>query len=115
MIVGGGAVLQPVLYPMVVEAALARPVSHGRLFYCTSTGGFYEHPIPLNERTREAGIEVLRVVDRAVERGFLAAAPTDEACGRCEFTVVCGRGVGRRVQRKPAEPLADLAALRGRP
>ena len=115
VLIGGGAVLQPVLYSMAVEAALERDVSHGRLFYCTSTGSFFSHPILLDERSRAAGLEVLEVVDRAIEHGFLAAAPTEEACGRCNFRPVCGSDVFRRVSRKPAEPLADLAALRSRP
>jgi CRISPR/Cas system-associated exonuclease Cas4 (RecB family) len=115
VIIGGGAVLQPVLYAMAVEAALGRTVAEGRLFYCTSAGGFYPHRIPLNERTRQAGLEVLQVVDRAVERGFLAASPAAEACDRCDFRAVCGPDVFARVRRKPQEPLADLLALRTRP
>ena len=115
VIIGGGAVLQPVLYAMAVEAALARPVSQGRLFYCTAAGSFYEHPIPLNEMTRAAGLEVLQVIDRAIETGFLAATPTEEACGRCDFRPVCGPDVFRRVRRKPKEHIADLAAMRSRP
>jgi CRISPR/Cas system-associated exonuclease Cas4 (RecB family) len=115
VLIGGGAVLQPVLYSMAVEAALARDVHHGRLFYCTSTGSFFSHAIPLDERSRAAGLEVLEVVDRALETGFLAAAPTEEACGRCDFRPVCGSEVFRRVARKPAEALADLTALRSRP
>ena len=115
VIIGGGTVLQPVLYAMAVEAALHRPVSHGRLFYCTSTGGFYPHPIPLNERTRDAALEVLQVIDRAIASGFLAAAPTEEACGRCDYRSVCGPEVHRRVSRKPQDGLADLAELRSRP
>ena len=97
VLIGGGAVLQPVLYSMAVEAALERDVSHGRLFYCTSTGSFFSHPILLDERSRAAGLEVLEVVDRAIEHGFLAAAPTEEACGRCDFRPVCGSDVFRRV------------------
>jgi ATP-dependent helicase/nuclease subunit B len=115
VLIGGGAVLQPVLYSMAVETALARDVSHGRLFYCTSTGSFFSHPILLDERSRAAGLEVLEVIDRAIESGFLAAAPTEEACGRCDFRPVCGSDVFRRVARKPQENLADLAALRSRP
>ena len=38
VIIGGGAVLQPVLYAMTIEAALDQPVYCGRLFYCTSSG-----------------------------------------------------------------------------
>ena len=107
--------LQPVLYAMAVEAALGRPVSHGRLFYCTAAGSYYEHPIPLNEMTRAAGLEVLQVIDRAIEAGFLAATPTEEACGRCDFRPVCGPDVFRRVSRKPQDRIADLAAIRSRP
>jgi CRISPR/Cas system-associated exonuclease Cas4 (RecB family) len=111
-IVDGGAVLQPVLYAMVVEKALSSLVSHGRLFYCTSAGSFFEHPIPLNDMTRTAGLDVLRIIDRAIESGFLAASPDDDACDRCDFIAVCGRDVARRVARKPQEKLADLDALR---
>ena len=115
VVIGGGAVLQPVLYSMAVEAGLDRVVHHGRLFYCTSTGSFSSHPVLLDERARAAGIEALEVVDRAIENGFLAAAPTEEACGRCDFRPVCGSDVFRRVTRKPPESLADLLALRSRP
>ena len=115
VLIGGGAVLQPVLYSMAAEQALEREVSHGRLFYCTSAGSFFSHPILLDERSRAAGLEVLEVVDRAIATGFLAAAPTEEACGRCDFRPVCGSDVFRRVARKPPEALADLAALRSRP
>jgi CRISPR/Cas system-associated exonuclease Cas4 (RecB family) len=115
MIIGGGAVLQPVLYALAVETALEAPVSHGRLFYCTSAGSFYEHPIPLNDMTRSAGLEVLRAIDRAVEHGFLAASPAENACDRCNFVPVCGREVPKRVERKPQDKLADLDDLRRRP
>ena len=115
VIIGGGAVLQPVLYGLAIEAALGRKVSQGRLFYCTSAGSYYEHEIPLNDRTRAAGLEVLQVIDRSIENGFLTAAPTEDACGRCDYRPVCGPDVYRRVSRKPQDRLADLLALRSRP
>jgi len=115
VIVGQGAILQPVLYGMVVERALERSVRSGRLFYCTSAGSFYPHEIPLNEANRAAGLEVLQVIDRAIENGFLAAAPHEEACDRCDYRPVCGPDVFRRVRRKPQDRLADLEALRRRP
>jgi RecB family exonuclease len=111
-IVGGGAVLQPVLYPMAVEAGLSRAVHHGRLFYCTAAGSFHPHEIPLNERTRALALDVLRVIDRAVTDGFLAPAPGPDACARCDFQAVCGPEVARRVARKPQDRLADLHELR---
>lgn len=115
VVVGGGAVLQPVLYGLVVEAMLQVPVRQGRLFYCTANGGFQAHEIPLNDHTRAEGLDVLRVIDRAIGSGFLAAAPADEACMRCDFRPVCGPGVARRVARKAQEPLSDLLALREKP
>ena len=63
----------------------------------------------------EAGHEVLKVIDRAIGAGFLAAAPSDQACAWCDFRDVCGPDVARRVRRKPPEPLADLVELRRRP
>ena len=114
-IIGGGAILQPVLYAMVAEKAFDTAVVGGRLFYCTSAGSFYPHEIPLNDMTRTAGLEVLAIIDRAIELGFLAASPDEDACDRCDFISVCGRDVARRVARKPQDTLADLAALRSRP
>lgn len=112
--IGGGAVLQPVLYGVAVEAALGGRVSYGRLFYCTSVGSFTEHGIPLNDVSRAQGLEVLRVIDRAIDTGFLVAAPAEDACSRCDYRPVCGPGVRRRVQRKPQDRLADLHELRSR-
>jgi CRISPR/Cas system-associated exonuclease Cas4 (RecB family) len=115
VILGGGEVLQPVLYALAVERALGRPVRSGRLFYCTAAGSFHPHEIPLNDVTRQGGLEVLQVIDRAIELGFLAAAPSEEACSRCDFRPVCGPHVFRRVSRKPQDSLADLLALREKP
>ena len=113
--IGGGSVLQPVLYGIAVEAALGGRVGYGRLFYCTSVGSFTEHGIPLNDVSRAQGLEALRIIDRAIETGFLAAAPAEDACSRCDYRPVCGPGVRRRVQRKPQDQLADLHELRSRP
>jgi CRISPR/Cas system-associated exonuclease Cas4 (RecB family) len=113
--IGGGAVLQPVLYSMAVEEALGQSVHHGRLFYCSSAGGFYSHGIPLNDITRPSGIEALEVIDRAVEQGFLVAAPAEQACERCDFRSACGPDIAKRVRHKPEDRLADLLALRSRP
>jgi ATP-dependent helicase/nuclease subunit B len=112
-IVAGGAVLQPLLYSLALESYGYR-VSHGRLFYCTEVGSFFPHPIPLNDITRQAALEVLQVVDRAIEQASLVAAPAVDACGRCDFQIVCGQDVARRVLTKPQEPLGDLLALRTR-
>jgi ATP-dependent helicase/nuclease subunit B len=112
LIVGGGAVLQPVLYSVAVERGLGKKVVAGRLFYSTTAGGFVDHEIQLDDYKRGQGLQVLAVIDRAVEMGFLPAAPADRACAWCDFQPICGPREEERVRRKSADKLADLAALR---
>ena len=112
MVIGGGAVLQPVLYSMAIEQGLGKKVASGRLFYCTTAGGFVEKEIAINDYTREQGLQALAIVDRAIERGFLAAAPAKDACRWCDFRSVCGPREEARVARKNQHDLADLIALR---
>jgi ATP-dependent helicase/nuclease subunit B len=114
-VIGGGAVLQPVIYGLAVETTLGRPVVSGRLFYCTAQGGFAEHPVPLSDANRRAALEALEIIDRAIEQGFLPAAPADRACTWCDFRPVCGPHEAEHARRKPADRLADLAVLRGMP
>jgi hypothetical protein len=112
LIVGGGSVLQPVLYSMAIEQGLGRKVIEGRLFYCTTVGGFTPHPIPINDYTRRQGLDVLTIIDRSVELGFLPAAPAERACTWCDFRPVCGPREEERTRRKSPDRLADLEALR---
>ena len=112
LIVGGGSVLQPVLYSVAVEQGLGKKVVAGRLFYATTAGGFVEHEIPINDYTRGQGLQVLTIVDRAVETGFLAAAPAERACTWCDFRPVCGPREEERTKGKAPDRLADLEALR---
>jgi CRISPR/Cas system-associated exonuclease Cas4 (RecB family) len=114
-VLGGGATLQPVLYSMVVERALAKPVTSGRLFYCTAPGGFAQHEIPLNEANRRLGVEALEIIDRAIELGFLPPAPAERACSWCDFRIVCGPHEAERVRLKSADKLGDLEHLRKMP
>jgi hypothetical protein len=57
---------------------------------------------------------VLEIVDRAIETGFLAAAPDREKrpCRWCDFRAVCGPNEELRTSRKHSDRLADLDALR---
>ena len=114
-IIGHGQQLQPVVYSLVVEAATGCTVETARFSYCTTAGGFTEHNVPINERTRGMGIETLEIIDRAVELGMLPPAPAEKACGICDFLPVCGPNQERRARRKSREQIADLIALRGRP
>jgi ATP-dependent helicase/nuclease subunit B len=113
LIIGGGRVLQPVLYSAAVEQALGARVISGRLFFCTTAGGFAECPIDINDYTRGQGLEALTIIDRAVALGALPAAPGPDACRWCDFRAVCGPHEEDRVARKHRALLADLEALRG--
>ena len=112
LVVGGGGTLQPVLYSLAVEQGMGKRVFSGRLFYATTAGGFAEHEIPINDYTRRQGLQVLEIIDRAVETGFLPAAPSERACAWCDFRPVCGPREEERTKRKARERLADLEALR---
>jgi hypothetical protein len=112
LIVGGGATLQPVLYSVAIAQGLGRPVVEGRLFYATTAGGYAEHTIKIDDYARRQGLEVLRIVDRAVETGFLAPAPAERACTWCDFRPVCGPREEQRTARKASDRLADLLAMR---
>jgi len=116
MVVDGGRALQPVLYSLALEQALGRPVAEGRLYYATTAGGYRDVRIPLTPQARRMGLEVLEIVDRAVENGFLAPAPAEKACAWCDFRPVCGPTAERRVGRfKSPDALADLLELRKKP
>ena len=65
---------------------------------------------------RQTGVEVLEIIDRAIETGFLAPAPDERACTWCDFRPVCGPTAEHRVSRvKSRDALADLIALRKKP
>ena len=114
-VIGGGATLQPVIYGLAVERLLAKPVTGGRLFYCTAAGGFTDHPVPLTDATRRAGLEALEIIDRAISLGFLPPAPAERACTWCDFRPVCGPDEPVHLRRKPSDSISDLTALRGMP
>jgi len=115
LVIGGGAVLQPVLYSLVVEQATGQKVVESRLSFCTAAAGYSVQPAALDEASRRTGIEALEIVDRAVERGDLAAAPGEGACAWCDFRPVCGPDEEERIARKPPDRLRDLIELRSRP
>jgi CRISPR/Cas system-associated exonuclease Cas4 (RecB family) len=115
LVIGAGAVLQPVVYSMVVEATTGKKVVESRLSFCTSAGGYKSQPALLDAVGRRIGLEALEIIDRAIERGDLPAAPAEGACTWCDFRVVCGPNEEERVERKPTDRLRDLIELRSRP
>ena len=111
--VGGGTVLQPTLYALAMEQLLGQPVEFGRLFYCTQRGGYKEMHVRMNEQARLHIGRLLAIVEEAVSTGFLPAAPTQEACGRCDYKPVCGPYEYERSRRKSArlEPLNEIRRM----
>jgi len=114
LVVGGGATLQPVIYGMVVEQVFRQTVSQSRLYFSTTVGGFTEHQVSLRDEAKRAGIEVLEIVDRAIDAAQLPVAPRDGACAWCDFRAICGPLEERRFRQKAKEPdiVGDLIELR---
>ena len=118
LVVGGGGTLQPIVYSLVAEQMLGKPVSLARLWYATSAGGFSEHPVSLREEHLRSGLEVLEIIDRAVELGTLPQSPRQGACTWCDFRTICGPLEEQRAKRKNPSTLGaieDLLVLRGKP
>jgi ATP-dependent helicase/nuclease subunit B len=115
LVIGGGTVLQPLVYAAVAEAMLGAPVGESRLFFCTSAGGFKQRPVLLTPSAKAMALEALETIDRAIELGPLAPSPAEHACTWCEFRPVCGPGEAQRVARKRQELSPDLVVLRSRP
>jgi ATP-dependent helicase/nuclease subunit B len=114
-VVTGGTLLQPVLYSLAVEAATGLRAESGRFWYCTSAGGFSQHVVAMNDRARNLGLEVLTIIDRALELGTFPAAPAERQCDFCDFRPVCGPDLPRRIRRKSPDLLGDLKSLRELP
>ncbi|HZP42933.1 MAG TPA: PD-(D/E)XK nuclease family protein [Candidatus Binatia bacterium] len=115
VVIGGGEVLQPLLYALACERLLDEPVESGRLYYCTADGGYAERVVPLDDAARAAVRAVVATVGTALAEGFLPAAPREGACAWCDYRPVCGPYEEQRVRVKPPGRLAALARLREMP
>ena len=113
--VGGGSVLQPLLYSLAAEKLLASPIESGSLFYCTQRGNFSEIEIPVNADSRNRLARVLTAIDNAIEDGFFPAAPQSGACTHCDYTAVCGPYEEQRAGRKRGDRLDPLVEIRNLP
>jgi ATP-dependent helicase/nuclease subunit B len=115
-VIGGGALLQPVLYALALEKLLpGKRVLEGRLYYCTAVGEFTEVVVRLDEEAREAADLVAKTVRDAVAGAFLPAAPAERACTYCDYLRVCGPYEEERTKRKKQDELIPLQALRKHP
>jgi CRISPR/Cas system-associated exonuclease Cas4 (RecB family) len=113
--VGGGALLQPLLYALAAETLLGQSVESGRLFYCTQRGDFSAIDIPLEEQSRDRLRRVLGIIDNAIAEGFLPSAPQTGACSMCDYAQVCGPYEETRIKRKQSDRLDPLIELRHSP
>jgi ATP-dependent helicase/nuclease subunit B len=80
--------LQPALYALAAEKLFRGElkVDCGRLYFCTSTGGFSEVIVNLDQETRGAIAEVAAIVGEALNQLFLPAAPAERQCDICKFS-----------------------------
>ncbi len=113
--VGGGAMLQPLLYSLAAETLLGESVESGRLFYCTQRGEFSALDISLDDQGRGRLRRILETIDRSISEGFLPAAPQTGACAMCDYTAVCGPYEETRVKRKQSDRLDPLIEIRHSP
>jgi RecB family exonuclease len=113
--VGGGRVLQPLLYSLAAEKLLSEPVESGRLYYCTLAGGFEEREVALNDEARKAITTVIDTIADALETGFFPAAPDEGQCHWCDYRMLCGPYEQRRSSMKPPARLIRLRKLRELP
>ena len=81
--IDGGKSLQPVLYALAAEKLFVGEgtVTAGRLYFCTSTGGFAEQVVPLDERARDAAVGIAEAIGDAVAAP-VPAGRTGEAAMR---------------------------------
>ncbi len=119
LVVRGGQTLQPVLYALALEKLFpGKPITGGRLWYCTTKGGFQERTVPLDDEARAAARELSQAITQALANGLLPALPLAGACGFCDYRRACGPGAARRADKIPRdnvlELLSGLVALRKR-
>ena len=113
--VGGGAILQPLLYALAAEQLLGQPVESGNLYFCTQRGDFSQVAIPVIPESRQRLERVLETIGRAIEDGFLPAAPQTGMCRICDYRPVCGPYEETRVKKKQRDRLEPLVELRNQP
>ena len=88
--VGGGRLLQPLLYGLAAGQLLGAPVESGRLFYATQQGGYQHALVPVNEKSRAFLTKLLSNIDGAIGAGFLPPHPQKDGCEFCDYRVACG-------------------------
>jgi CRISPR/Cas system-associated exonuclease Cas4 (RecB family) len=111
-VIGGGKILQPVIYALAAEHMLGEPVATGRLYYCTAAGGYEDRITTIDEEARTSLREFAAILSDALESGFLPAAPDKGECQWCDYRRVCGPYEERRTSLKRETRLKELHKLR---
>jgi CRISPR/Cas system-associated exonuclease Cas4 (RecB family) len=111
-VIGGGKILQPVIYALAAEHMLGEPVRTGRLYYCTAAGAYEDRITTIDEEARTSLREFAAILSDALESGFLPAAPGAGECQWCDYRRVCGPYEERRSSLKPDARLKELRKLR---
>ena len=114
--VGGGKALQPLLYALSAAKLLGHPVESGRLFYATQRGEYQHMAVLVSDRARVFLTRFLGNVDGSIAEGFLPPAPEKDACGRCDYRIICGPYEEQRSARKDRrdprlEPLVEIRGM----
>jgi ATP-dependent helicase/nuclease subunit B len=111
-VIGGGKILQPVIYALAAERMLGQPVETGRLYYCTAAGGYEDRIATIDEEARTSLRDFSTILADALATGFLPAAPDAGECQWCDYRRVCGPYEERRTSIKPEARLTELRRLR---
>ena len=111
-VIGGGKILQPVIYALAAEHLLGARVETGRLYYCTAAGGYEDRIATIDEEARTALRDFASILSSALESGFLPAAPGEDECRWCDYRRICGPYEERRSSIKPEARLKELRKLR---
>jgi len=112
-VVDGGQALQPVLYALAAEKLFDdRVVREGRLWYCTSAGGFKSVAVQLDDKARRAASVLADTVGGRLAAADLPAAPRERACRWCDYSTVCGPHEELRTSSKARATLQDIVDLR---
>jgi len=114
--VGGGKLLQPLLYGLAAHKLLGQDVGQGRLFYATQRGAYDVVDIQIHEKSRLILARLLANIDASVANGLLPPAPQKDTCEQCDYRLVCGPYEEQRYEEhknRRDERLEALIEIRG--
>lgn len=104
--VGGGEVLQPLLYALAVKSLRGSAVpessvvTSSRLYYATRRGGYEQMPVDATPANEAQALRVLDAIDGAIFAGTFPALPRAGACAACSYRTVCGPNEEARTKKK---------------